>query len=125
MDQEAGSRVPVPGLLISFFYFLQSENIGILAPLIHHPYYRFLSSLSTATTNSSPAKSTSSASGNNGGANLNSIASTGGGGGGSGTGSVGAAFEAFHQLKAQLDNSEHKVQALIDSNDDMRNEIAR
>ena len=29
------------------------------------------------------------------------------------------------QLKAQLDTSEHKVQALIDSNDDMRSEIAR
>jgi len=92
---------------------------------LRHSSAAFGGGSSTATTNSSPAKSTSSASGNNGGANLNSIASTGGGGGGSGTGSVGAAFEAFHQLKAQLDNSEHKVQALIDSNDDMRNEIAR
>ena len=55
-----------------------------------------------SSTNSSPAKSTSSAS----------------------NPAVQPTFE-FQQLKAQLDNSEHKVQALIDSNDDMRSEIAR
>ena len=31
----------------------------------------------------------------------------------------------YEQLRAQLENSEHKVQALIDSNDDMRSEISR
>ena len=31
----------------------------------------------------------------------------------------------YEQLRAQLENSEHKVQALIDSNDDMRCEISR
>jgi len=75
-----------------------------------------------SSTNSSPAKSTSSAS------NTNTSSMMQGGVPPPPLGTApapGAAFEAFHQLKAQLDSSEHKVQALIDSNDDMRNEIAR
>jgi len=31
----------------------------------------------------------------------------------------------YFALKQQLENSEHRVQALIDSNDDMRNEVYR
>ena len=37
---------------------------------------------------------------------------------------IAAPSSEFKQLKAQLDHSEQKVQALIDSNDDMRSEIA-
>ena len=38
---------------------------------------------------------------------------------------IAAPSTEFKQLKAQLDHSEQKVQALIDSNDDMRSEIAK
>ena len=40
-------------------------------------------------------------------------------------GNLTAPSSEFKQLKAQLDHSEQKVQALIDSNDDMRTEIAK
>ena len=42
-----------------------------------------------------------------------------------GSGNLPVPSSEFKQLKAQLDHSEQKVQALIDSNDDMRSEIAK
>lgn len=82
-------------------------------------------------TNSSPAKSSSSIGTSAGSASTAQIgmstnASNHSANNGLSSGNlIAAPSSEFKQLKAQLDHSEQKVQALIDSNDDMRSEIAK
>ena len=72
----------------------------------------FSSSGPTSSITSSPAKS--SLSGATGGVNAHNTGSSS---------TIGT--EEYRELRAQLDNSEVKVQKLIESNDDMRTEISR